>query len=60
MLHRPMRTIVHNPMRMIVLMLTAKHGNDRAQGVPILSFVLSVILNYVRGEDDGEEGNQLF
>jgi hypothetical protein len=45
MLHCPMRQIWHNRMRQIWLKMHRDHETDMAHGVPILSSVLSVILN---------------
>ena len=44
-----MRTIVHNGMRTIVLMIIAKHENDHAQGVPFSILFLSCLLNLLSG-----------
>jgi hypothetical protein len=45
MLQCPMSTNVHMSMSTNVLMIVPHHEHKRAQGVPILSSVLSVILN---------------
>ena len=39
-----MSTIVPMSMCTIVLMMAPKHGNDRSQGVPILSSVFSTLV----------------